>query len=187
MGIDPGSLHTGYGLLDITGRGLVHVSSGRLSPKCPAFPERLRFIFEGLMEIVSAHGPACVALESVFTYKNPRSAIMLAQARGVAVLAASLSGLPVFEYAPQQVKNSVCGNGLAEKSQVAFMAGKILSLPGKLPPDATDALAVAICHAAQATVGSLVAARPLPGKSRSKSFRSLSPEDLEAMGFKFEK
>jgi crossover junction endodeoxyribonuclease RuvC len=182
--VDPGSLHTGYGVIDFQGERARHLASGRFSPKAQAFPERLRFIFEGLSSVMAELRPSAMALESVFTHKNPRSALLLAQARGVAVLVAALHGAEVFEYQPQQVKNAVCGYGLADKGRVAEMAMRLLGLSEGMPKDASDALAVAICHAGLHRPLGLGAAKP--PKAKSPSWRSLSPADLRAMGLRFE-
>jgi crossover junction endodeoxyribonuclease RuvC len=125
-----------------------------------------------------------VAIEDVLTLKNPRSALRLAQARGVAVLAAALLDLPVFEYAPGQIKSAVAGHGRAEKSQVAYMVRQILGSAAEFAPDASDALAAAICHASQKT--RLAASGPAaPGKSgKSPKWSEMTPADLAALGYK---
>jgi crossover junction endodeoxyribonuclease RuvC len=184
MGVDPGSLHTGYGVIEIKGDRVTHLCSGRISPKSQEFPTRLRHIFEGLFRVISEFGPSAMAIEDVFTFRNPRSALKLAQARGVAVLSASLAGIDVFEYQPKQVKNSVCGYGMAEKAQVGEMAMRLLNITGKIPVDATDALAVAICHAGRHKAGT--AAKHVPQPPKGKSWRSMTPADLVAMGFKID-
>jgi crossover junction endodeoxyribonuclease RuvC len=163
---------------------LVHLASGRLSPKSGAVSERLKFIFEGLAEIIAAHQPTSMAVEDVFTWKNPRSAILLAQARGAALLAGAVAGVPVYEYTPPQVKSAVCGSGRAEKSQVAFMMEKILKIEGGLPSDATDALAVAVCHTGFLNPNPAITSRLRHARARQQSFRSMTAEDLIRLGFK---
>jgi crossover junction endodeoxyribonuclease RuvC len=179
LGLDPGSRHTGYGLIETQNGQIKVLSYGRLSPQPDwSFPKRLAYIHRGLREIVLSFKPVACAIEGVFTFKNPASAIKLAQARGVAVLAASLDDIAVFEYTPNQIKSAVTGQGKAEKTQVAFMVKKILCLNEDLPLDTTDALAVAICHSGQKVLSSPKAAKT------GKAWARLSPEDLTALGFK---
>jgi crossover junction endodeoxyribonuclease RuvC len=111
-----------------------------------SLPERLRVIFESLRELILTHGPAEVAIERVFVNRNVDSALKLGQARGAALCAVP-RGLPVFEYAPRAIKLALVGSGAAEKGQVAHMIRTLLALEGRIPPDASDALAVAVCHA----------------------------------------
>ena len=117
--------------------------------------QRLKAILEGLNEIIAAHGPLEVAVEKVFVNVNPQSTLALGQARGTAICAAVLAGLPVAEYTALQVKQSVVGNGHARKDQVQHMVRRLLALPGEPSPDAADALACAICHAHGGRLGSL--------------------------------
>ena len=108
--------------------------------------ERLRLIFDGLQALIGEHQPAEVAVERVFVNRNVQSALKLGQARGAALCAVP-PGLPVFEYAPRAIKLALVGSGAAEKSQVAHMISILLRLPDRIGPDASDALAVAVCHA----------------------------------------
>jgi crossover junction endodeoxyribonuclease RuvC len=108
---------------------------------------RLKTLLEGLKEVIAAHTPGEVAIEKVFVNVNPQSTLLLGQARGTAICAAVLAGLPVAEYTALQVKQSVVGNGHADKAQVQHMVRRLLGLPGEPSPDAADALACAICHA----------------------------------------
>jgi crossover junction endodeoxyribonuclease RuvC len=150
------------------------------------FAQRLAQIHKGLVAIVSRYRPDALAIEDVFTFKNPKTALRLAQARGVAILAASLASVPIFEYAPNQIKNAVAGHGRAEKSQVAYMVKQILKIPLDLAPDASDALAAAICHANQKTLNAALGGG-LNGSqksSRSGRWRDLTPTDLAALGYK---
>jgi crossover junction endodeoxyribonuclease RuvC len=117
--------------------------------------QRLKVILEGLNEVIAAHGPLEVAVEKVFVNVNPQSTLALGQARGTAICAAVLAGLPVAEYTALQVKQSVVGNGHARKEQVQHMVRRLLALPGEPSPDAADALACAICHAHGARLGSI--------------------------------
>ncbi|MDR1165855.1 MAG: crossover junction endodeoxyribonuclease RuvC [Deltaproteobacteria bacterium] len=187
LGIDPGSLHLGYGVIELSSDRLAHVASGVISPKSAwVFADRLKFIFEGLSEVHERHAPSSMALEDIFVYKNPRSVFKLAEARGVAILAAALNGVQVYEYAPQLIKNAVCGNARAEKSQIAFMVGKLLNLTVKLATDASDALAASICHAGQSPRATIERAPGLATKGRAKSWRGLTPQDLANLGYKVE-
>ena len=116
---------------------------------------RLKSILEGLKEVIAAHGPVEVAIEKVFVNVNPQSTLALGQARGTAICAAVLAGLPVAEYTALQVKQSVVGNGHAGKEQVQHMVRRLLALPGEPSEDAADALACAICHAHGSRLGEL--------------------------------
>ena len=149
FGIDPGSVRTGYGCVETDGTRHRLVTCGALVPGAQtALPERLRVIHDGLLELLRAASPACVAIENLFHARNVRSALTLGHARGVAVLAAVEAGVPVVEYAPAEIKQAVVGYGRAEKAQLQHMVMLLLGLD--TPPashDAADALAVAICHA----------------------------------------
>ncbi|GIX35421.1 MAG: crossover junction endodeoxyribonuclease RuvC [Lysobacteraceae bacterium] len=149
LGIDPGSRHTGVGIVDADPSGqCVHVFHTALSVALEGeFPARLRAIFEGVRALIEDYGPAEVAVERVFLARNADSALKLGQARGAAICAAVAGGLPVLEYSPMQVKNTVVGRGAADKQQVQHMVGVLLGLGGPLQADAADALAVAITHA----------------------------------------
>jgi crossover junction endodeoxyribonuclease RuvC len=149
MGVDPGSSVTGYGIVAGEGNDFSYVASGviKLPRKATRF-DKLRIIFTELGRVIEEHGPTHFAIEEVFYSKNPKSALVLGEARGAAILAAAMTDLPISEYSAREVKLSVTGNGAAHKSQVNFMLGKILGL--KPPPeseDESDALAVAMCHA----------------------------------------
>ena len=148
LGIDPGSRVTGYGLVTKLPRGLSYIAHGEIrAPRQQVSSAALRTIFEAIMEIASRHQPDAMAVEDIFYGKNVKSMIRQGYARGVALLAASLNDLPVFEYSPLEVKQAVVGYGRAEKHQVQRMVTTLLRLPESPPPDASDALAVAICHA----------------------------------------
>ncbi len=147
LGIDPGLAVTGYGVLDRNGSKLAYIASGRIRTPNGELAHRLKVILEGLSEVITAHRPAQVALEKVFVNVNPKSTLLLGQARGTAVCAAVLHGLPVAEYTALQVKQAVVGKGHARKEQVQAMVRRLLDLGGDPSPDAADALACAICHA----------------------------------------
>lgn len=149
LGVDPGSSCTGFGVITGEGDEFRYIDSGYIAPPRTANRyERLRAIFEAIGRVIEKHSPTHFAIEDVFYNKNPKSALILGEARGAAILAAALAGLPVYEYSPREIKQSVTGHGGADKSQVNYMLGKILGLPR--PPentDESDALAVALCHA----------------------------------------
>lgn len=148
LGVDPGSRKTGFGIINQVGTQCHYVTSGviRLHHQ-PTFADRLNVIFESLIEIISLHGPTSFAIEQVFMGRGPDAAIKLGQARGAAILAATQSKLEVSEYAARKVKQSVVGNGGADKDQVGYMVKSLLKLPAVPQEDAADALAVALCHA----------------------------------------
>ncbi|MBU5636841.1 crossover junction endodeoxyribonuclease RuvC [Geomonas sp. Red69] len=157
LGIDPGSRKTGYGLISKQGNRLVHIDNGAIfTQSAKDFPQRLEKIFTGLSAIIAEYQPEVVAVEDVFLAKNAMSALKLGQARGAAIVAAVNVGLPVHEYTAMQVKQAVVGTGRAEKTQVQQMIKALLNLPEVAQEDASDALAVAICHAHSAGIGSLL-------------------------------
>jgi crossover junction endodeoxyribonuclease RuvC len=131
------------------------VTSGCVKSGAGDLAARLKALLEGLNEVIAAHGPVEVAVEKVFVNVNPQSTLALGQARGTAICAAVLAGLPVAEYTALQVKQSVVGKGHAKKEQVQHMVKRLLALPGDPSPDAADALACAICHAHGRSIGSL--------------------------------
>jgi crossover junction endodeoxyribonuclease RuvC len=149
LGVDPGSRATGYGLIKSTEQKNILIDYGviRTDSKKP-LPEKLKQIFEGLSEIMAKKRPNELAIEETFYSKNAKSALVMGQARGVAILAAACAKIPIWEYSPKEVKCSIVGRGNASKLQVQYMVKNLLGLK-KLPqsPDAADALAVALCHA----------------------------------------
>ena len=147
LGIDPGSRITGYGIVEKVGNRLVHIDNGAIfTSNATDFPGRLKLIFDGLLEIISQYKPDQVAIENIFFSTNAQSALKLGQARGAAIVAAVHCNLPVAEYSALQVKQAVVGQGRAEKAQVQKMLRALLGLPETAQADASDALAVAICH-----------------------------------------
>jgi len=147
LGVDPGLRVTGFGIIEKTGSKLHYVTSGCVRSGTGELAARLKTILEGLAEVIAANQPQQVAIEKVFVNVNPQSTLALGQARGTAICAAVLAGLPVSEYTALQVKQSVVGKGHAAKDQVQHMVRRLLALPGDPSPDAADALACAICHA----------------------------------------
>ena len=146
---------TGFGVIDKNGGRLTYVASGRIRTPDGGLDRRLKAILDGLDEVIAAHGPVQVALEKVFVNANPQSTLSLGQARGTAICAVVLHGLPLAEYTALQVKQAVVGNGHAHKRQVQEMVRRLLGLGGNPSPDAADALACAICHAHGGRLGAL--------------------------------
>ncbi len=147
LGLDPGSLHTGYGLIEYRGGKARPVAAGRWSaPPKLGVADRLRILADGLDELLQRSRPDFAAMEKPFHGVNPRSAIVLAEARGALLLTLARGGLRIEEYSPAEVKSAVTGSGRADKEQVARMVRLLLGLAeGPLAADATDALAVALC------------------------------------------
>ena len=155
LGLDPGSRRTGYGLVRVRAGQPVHVAHGvidvqpvvRAGARPIGLALRLKRIYEAVNELVITHQPAEIAIERVFLHKNADSALKLGQARGVALCAAIALGAEAHEYAPRAIKQAVTGYGGAEKHQVGHMIALLLQLEVAPPPDAADALAIALCHA----------------------------------------
>ena len=148
LGVDPGTQHTGYGVITEQEGQPVALDWGVISPRPSlALPDKLRTIYTALQRCLETHRPDTFAVEELFFAKNVRSAVTLAHARGVALLAAAVLGLEVAEYSPLEIKQAVVGYGRADKRQVQTMVQVLLNLRGPLPAeDAADALAVALCH-----------------------------------------
>jgi crossover junction endodeoxyribonuclease RuvC len=150
LGVDPGSVTTGFGVIDSERGKLLLVEQGEIHTRRGAeLPERLAVIHDALRAVIERTRPQAVAVETPFAGLNVKSLIQLAHARGVVLLAARCASLEIFEYAPRSVKSAVVGYGAAEKEQVAKMVRMLLPGCGslKMSPDASDALAIAICHA----------------------------------------
>jgi crossover junction endodeoxyribonuclease RuvC len=171
FGIDPGSERTGYGCVETDGRRHRLVTCGALSaPAHTAFPARLLVIHAGLASLLEECRPDCVAIENIFHARNVRSALKLGHARGVALLAACAAGVPIVEYTPAEIKRAVVGFGRAEKPQVGQMVKLLLGLDAPPSPhDASDAIAVAICHihSSHGAIANAVRLRPAPPAARS--------------------
>lgn len=162
LGVDPGSRVTGWAVVEADGWDLSLLAAGVVRlPTREELSRRLLVLAGGLRDVIAAHGPAVVAVEQLFHAKNARSALTLGHARGVALLAAAEAELPLHEYTPAQVKSAVTGYGRADKRQVqqALMAQCGLREPLE-PLDASDALAVAACHAGAARLERRLAAMP---------------------------
>ena len=149
LGVDPGSLRTGYGAVETDGRRHRLLEMGALAPgPRTSLPEKLRHIHAGVADLIARLRPDALAVEDVFHAANTRTALVLGHVRGVVLLAGAQAGLPVHEFPPATVKQQITGFGRAEKSQVAFMVTRMLELPTDAAAgDAADALAVALCLA----------------------------------------
>ena len=172
LGIDPGSIHTGWGLIETAGNALRHVAHGTVSPaNSIALGARLSEIYRGLQEIMDRYQPAAVSIEKVFFSRNVQSALKLGQARGVALLAAAQNQVSLAEYSAAEIKVAVVGYGQATKEQVQKMVNVLLGLRGPIRTDAADALAAAICHIHRRTFQNLVV-RSLNGRVKAASWRN---------------
>jgi len=147
LGIDPGSRITGYGVVRDTGRGCEYVASGCIRTGSGELSERLRAVFSGVSEVIRTYGPVTMGIEQVFMARNADSALKLGQARGAAIVAGTEAGLQIAEYTATQVKQAIAGTGGADKQQVQMMVMHLLKLLEKPQIDASDALAIALCHA----------------------------------------
>lgn len=178
LGVDPGLRATGWGLLAAERGRLAYREAGFIAPD-PKLPieRRLCVLRDELARVLRRHGPAAAAVEAVFHAKNSASAIKLGQARGAALLALAEAEIPVFEYAPRAVKLAVVGSGDAAKEQVAFMVRRLLGAPEQERMDASDALAVALCHAHSVAGAGLGAER----KANRTSWRRMTEGDVAAL------
>ena len=148
LGLDPGLRFTGWGLIEVEGSRLRHVADGVVATDSgQSVAERLKFLHDGLMALLILHRPDEAAVEETYVNRNGSSTLKLGYARGVSLLAPALYGIPVAEYAAKSVKSSVVGNGNADKNQVGVMVRRLLPGAAIGRADASDALAVAICHA----------------------------------------
>lgn len=147
LGIDPGTYHVGYGLVRVGGgkQELVDFGVFRVSRQ-QSFPSRLKDIYASVTQLIQSNQPDVMVIEESFFSKNAKTALTLGHARGVLMLAGAQEDLPIFEYAPREIKQSVTGNGGAAKEQVQWMVRQTLSIKDNLQEDAADALAVALCH-----------------------------------------
>jgi len=171
LGIDPGSLVTGFGLVDGTGEQLRHVVHGTVRPRRGAtLAARLATLHDEMLRVAVDHTPDVAVVEQVFVAASPRSALVLGQARGAILAAVGRAGLSVHELAPREVKKAVVGTGSATKAQVQAMVADLLQLERRPASDAAEALACAICHAN----GSRLAALGVGRRSRRRSRRPAS-------------
>lgn len=148
LGIDPGCTVTGYGLIEEVSGRVAHLDNGGIfPPPKEAFGDRMRYIHDHVEALIGKFSPDAVAIENIFVAKNVQSTLKLGHARGAAMVAVSRARLPLFEYTALQVKQAVTGYGHAGKEQIQKMVQALLKLPGAAFADASDALAVALCHA----------------------------------------
>lgn len=146
LGVDPGSIRCGWGVVELHGNRFVRVASGHLAVGKGALPDRLDAIYRGLLAVATEHRPTTAAIESLIFHRNAQSALRLGEARGVALLALHHAGLAPAEYEPSFIKKSVTGSGAAPKEQVSMMVQSMLGFAHRGALDETDALAIAICH-----------------------------------------
>jgi len=147
LGVDPGSFVTGYGIVEQRENRLLHGENGEITvPKKASLPQSLKKIYDDLQKVIRRCSPDIMAVEDLFYYKNAKTALKLGHARGIAILAAVNADLDVYEYSPLEIKQAVVGYGRATKSQTQMMVKELLNLPEVVSFDASDALAVAICH-----------------------------------------
>jgi len=164
LGLDPGSLRTGYAVVETRAGDVRYLVSGAIRTRGESFTDRLREIFIAVDQLTAEFRPDEVAIESVFMHRNADSALKLGQARGAALSATFALRPRVFEYAPREVKLAVVGTGAAEKEQVQLMVKRLLNIAGPLGADAADALAIALCHAHSRRLRAVTAA--LAGAAR---------------------
>ncbi len=169
LGIDPGSVITGYGVVDTDGIRSFRVAHGHIKVTGETFPDRLGVIFREISQLVEEWAPEEAAIEQVFVSNNAMSALKLGQARGAAISALVTRGLSVAEYTPRSVKQAVVGTGAADKKQVQVMVKTLLGIDAVVQADAADGLAIALCHAHSRTA--VAPARRRSG--RSSGWRSL--------------
>jgi len=153
MGIDPGTVVTGYGIIEKINSSYLLIESGVIKPLYKlSINERYFEIFHSLEILIKKYDPVSIAIETQFVKKNIQSAIKLGMARGVAIIAAANNNIPIYEYAPKKAKQAVVGNGMASKEQVRSMVTRFLNLKEEISFDEADALALAICHSHKAEI-----------------------------------
>lgn len=170
IGVDPGSRHTGYGVIRLEGNQSFHVTSGCIHLPEEAVAPRLQKIYSTLQEIILQYQPQEAAIEQVFMHGNPGAALKLGQARGAAIVALSV---PLSEYSARQVKQAVVGYGAAKKEQVQHMVKRLLNISEDLQADEADALAIALCHAHSRF--SLMVGGEKIKRNRKSSWRNYQP------------
>lgn len=157
LGIDPSTVATGYGVIETNDDRITLLDYGVISPPRSPIGERLYFIYRGLLGIISKHKPDEVAIEEPFVAKNVRSALAIGRAQAVAILAAASKDIPSYEYTPTQIKQRVANYGSSSKEQVQQMVKLLLGLSeAPQPEDASDAIAVAICHSRERFLNELL-------------------------------
>ncbi|MEI7531751.1 MAG: crossover junction endodeoxyribonuclease RuvC [Betaproteobacteria bacterium] len=169
LGIDPGIRITGFGVIEFSGQRLKYVASGTVetSSSTNSIPERLGILFNGISEVIDTYHPDSAAIEQVFLNVNPKSTLILGQARGAAITALVNKNLDVSEFSALEIKKAIVGTGRASKPQVQEMVRRLLNLQNILGPDASDALGVAICTAHRSHIKNQLS-KSLALHSRSK-------------------
>jgi crossover junction endodeoxyribonuclease RuvC len=163
LGVDPGSQATGYGVIDRVGSELCWVAHGVLRPtRSASLASRLGALMQQLAAVIAQYAPDVASVEDVFVAANPRSALVLGQARGAALAALGSAAIPLVQYAPARIKQVVAGNGRAAKDQMQRMVKRTLTLASAPAADAADALAAAICHARAGALERVRRPRPRP-------------------------
>lgn len=158
LGVDPGTHHCGWGIVAREGTRFIHIAHGVIhAPSKEAMPERLCVIADAMKLVLAEHKPAGVGMEQAFVHLDPKAALAIGHARGAIMVECVRAGLPVSEYAPTVVKRAVVGSGKADKTQVNSMIRVLLGLSEAPPLDASDALAVAICHSSAAQFATALA------------------------------
>ena len=154
LGVDPGISITGFSIINSTKSRTALLAYGTIRPKqMDSLPKRLNYLFEEVNKILDQFSPDVLAIEDAFYSNNVKSAMILGQARGSIILAASQNDIPIYEFAPRKVKMSLCGNGAASKEQVSYMVTKILKLEeAPKPLDVSDAMAVGLCYINQSRI-----------------------------------
>jgi crossover junction endodeoxyribonuclease RuvC len=147
LGVDPGSLTTGFGVIEVIKGQARYIASGYIRTKADELSQRLLQIYRDLCSVITMYSPSQVAIEKVFVKNNVDSALKLGQARGAALVAVANHHLPLAEYEPRLVKKTVTGYGAADKNQIKQMTRLLLGLSTVVQTDAADALAIALCHA----------------------------------------
>jgi len=172
LGVDPGTVAMGWGVIDDADRRLTYVAGGVLRARGP-LAERLALVYEHAQRILSDFSPHCVSLEKTFVGENVQSAFRLGEARGAILVATAQAGVSVAEYSPAEIKVAVAGHGRAAKDQIQTMVARLLSLSGPLAGDEADALGAAICHLhTQAFTARVGEAEPLRARSARSSGRA---------------
>ena len=169
LGIDPGLNRTGFGVIDADGSRLTFVTAGCIHVPTGTLSERLGTIFRELSAVIAETNPDCAAAEQVFVNINPRSTLLLGQARGAALACAAHHGLAVAEFSPSEIKNSIVGTGRATKTQVQVMVSTLLKLSGDIQADAADALACAVTHAHAMQLTQVQAMAAVPSRTGNRT------------------
>ena len=145
LGIDPGSIRTGFGLIKISGREIKHIENGIIAPPPKElFKNRVAYIFSGVIDVIKEFSPQYISLEDIFVAKNAQSALKLGHIRGAVMSASFINNIPLWEFSPTHIKQAITGKGRATKSQIQFMVKTLLGLKEFPQEDASDALAAAI-------------------------------------------